>query len=87
MSEQLLLLQPHTSEQSSELQVRLMWGQCQQPSEQSSQLQDRVMLLLSLTRELLLKLGEHDSDRGAAEPVPIQLSDEPQSLRIPKLPV
>ena len=45
------------------------------------------MLLLSLTWELLLKLGEHDSDRGAAKPFPIQLSDKPQSLRIPQLPV
>ena len=79
-----MLLQPDSSQQSSELQGRLMWGQCQQPS----QLQDRgMLLLLSLTRELLLELGEHDSDRGAAEPLPLQLADESQSLWVPQLPV
>ena len=79
-----MLLQPDSSEQSSELQVRLLWGQCQQPSE----LQDRIMLLLlTLTRELRLELGEHDSDRGSAEPLPLQLADKSQSLWVPKLPV
>ena len=62
-----------------------------QPSEQPSKLQNRLMLLiieLSLTRKLL-ELREHDCDRGAAEPLLLQLKlpVESQSLRLPQLPV
>lgn len=72
------------SEQPSELQDGVMWVQCEQPSE----LQDRLMLLLLITRELL-QLREHDGDRGAAEPLllELQLPVESQSLRLPQLPV
>ena len=84
-----MLLQP--SEQPSKLQDRLMWEQSLYTSEQSSELQNRLMLLiikLSLTRELL-ELREHDCDRGAAEPLllQLQLPDESQPLRLPQLPV
>lgn len=84
-----MLLQP--SEQPSKLQNRLMWKQSLYTSEQSCELQNRLMLLiieLSLTRKLL-ELREHDCDRGAAEPLLLQLKlpVESQSLRLPQLPV
>ena len=84
-----MLLQP--SEQPSKLQDRLMWEQSLYTCEQPSELQNRLMLLiieLSLTRKLL-ELREHDCDRGAAEPLLLQLKlpVESQSLRLPQLPV
>ena len=84
-----MLLQP--SEQPSKLQNRLMWKQSLYTSEQPCELQNRLMLLiieLSLTRKLL-ELREHDCDRGAAEPLLLQLKlpVESQSLWLPQLPV
>ena len=47
-------------------------------------------MLLLITRGLL-QLGEHDCDRGAAEPLllplKLQLPVESQPLRLPQLPV
>ena len=68
-----------------------MWEQSLYTCEQPSELQNRLMLLiieLSLTRKLL-ELREHDCDRGAAEPLLLQLKlpVESQSLRLPQLPV
>ena len=86
-----MLLQP--SEQPSKLQNRLMWKQSLYTCEQPCELQNRLMLLIleliiSLTRKLL-ELREHDCDRGAAEPLLLQLKlpVESQSLRLPQLPV